>query len=103
MFALQNVMVDRQHQLKLIDFGLSKHLQSAKTLGVGTPDYMCPELVRAAGDARQHPQGGGALYDGRSVDAWALGVLMYLLTTGRYPFEVRLGAWKGLKLHETTA
>ena len=26
--------------LQLIDFGLSKHLQSAHTLGVGTPDYM---------------------------------------------------------------
>ena len=37
----ENAMVQRSsHQLKLIDFGLSKHLQSAHTLGVGTPDYM---------------------------------------------------------------
>lgn len=29
-------------RLKLIDFGLSKHLESVATLGVGTPDYMPP-------------------------------------------------------------
>jgi hypothetical protein len=28
-------------------------------------------------------------YDARSVDAWAMGVLLYLLVTGTYPFEVR--------------
>ena len=27
-------------RLKLIDFGLSKHIMSVHTLGVGTPDYM---------------------------------------------------------------
>ncbi|GFH15541.1 protein kinase domain-containing protein, partial [Haematococcus lacustris] len=26
-------------------------------------------------------------YDARAVDAWAMGVLMYLLITGKYPFE----------------
>eukprot|EP00198_Chlamydomonas_reinhardtii_P009525 XP_001698862.1 predicted protein [Chlamydomonas reinhardtii] len=34
----ENCMVQRANmQLKLIDFGLSKHLASARTLGVGTP------------------------------------------------------------------
>ncbi|KAI3431763.1 hypothetical protein D9Q98_004805 [Chlorella vulgaris] len=31
--------------LKIIDFGLSKRQQSAVTLGVGSPDYMVPELL----------------------------------------------------------
>ena len=35
--------------LQLIDFGLSKHLQSAHTLGVGTPDYMY--VLRYGGQA----------------------------------------------------
>ncbi|KAG1668728.1 hypothetical protein FOA52_014274 [Chlamydomonas sp. UWO 241] len=40
----ENCMVSRSsHRLKLIDFGLSKHLGSARTLGVGTADYMAPE------------------------------------------------------------
>ena len=43
----ENCMVDKgTHILKIIDFGLSKHLDSAVTLGVGTPDYMAPEVRR---------------------------------------------------------
>jgi len=42
----ENCMVDlATNQLKIIDLGLSKHMQSARTLGIGTPDYMAPELV----------------------------------------------------------
>lgn len=33
--------------LQLIDFGLSKHLDSVATLGVGTPDYLAPEMMPA--------------------------------------------------------
>eukprot|EP00983_Pelagomonas_calceolata_P076012 1153242-Pelagomonas_calceolata.AAC.1 len=87
--------------------GLSKHLESTQgietlasvllraminkvsarlcvTLGVGTPDYLSPEMLQAYTGG----SGGGASgYDARAVDAWAMGVLMYLLTTGKYPFE----------------
>jgi serine/threonine protein kinase len=91
--------------LQLIDFGLSKHLESVATLGVGTPDYMPPEMVRSQVRAQQRSQqmraaaaaGAGSLsphgekappYDAKKVDAWAMGVLLYLLVTGTYPFEV---------------
>jgi serine/threonine protein kinase len=93
--------------LQLIDFGLSKHLESVATLGVGTPDYMPPEMVRSQVKAQQRSQqmraaaagagGGSSLsphggkappYDAKKVDAWAMGVLLYLLVTGTYPFEV---------------
>ncbi|KAF8072417.1 SRK2E [Scenedesmus sp. PABB004] len=123
---------------QLIDFGLSKHVDSVATLGIGTVDYMAPELVgtqvkqhhgggaraprgpaplpheapppalagRAADLAgldgvpgRLPPQplapgggrGGGAVgraaYGGEQVDAWAMGVLLFLLVSGTYPFE----------------
>ncbi|KAI8470582.1 MAG: kinase-like domain-containing protein [Monoraphidium minutum] len=97
----ENCMVEgRTHKLKLIDFGLAKHLESVKTLGVGTPDYMPPEmLVRGTSAARPQPSGGGGggeagggvreppPYDAAAVDAWACGVLLYLLISGVYPFE----------------
>ena len=78
--------------LKIIDFGLSKHLDSARTLGIGTPDYMAPEIL-----GRTQNPGGGLVqdenetgsYDPESVDVWAMGVMLYLLLTGTYPFEDR--------------
>lgn len=66
-------MVDaKTDTLKIIDFGLSKHLESAVTLGVGTPDYMAPEMLGYGGGRHQaqiHAQGGpnSKLYDARSV------------------------------------
>ncbi|KAF6257642.1 kinase-like domain-containing protein [Scenedesmus sp. NREL 46B-D3] len=105
----ENCMVERATQrLKLIDFGLSKHLESVATLGVGTPDYMPPEMVRSQAKAQQRSQqlcaaagaasaavpgrlsphaGKAPPYDAKKVDAWAMGVLLYLLVTGTYPFE----------------
>jgi serine/threonine protein kinase len=70
----------------LPDFGLAKHCDSVATRGIGTPDYMSPEMVSPPpADASSAP--GAARYDPRAVDAWALGVTLYLLVTGKYPFE----------------
>lgn len=86
----ENCMVEAAtNKIKLIDFGLSKRDQSAVTLGVGTPDYMSPELLGMdAGDdfvaLKQRREG---KYDAKACDVWALGVLLYLLVTGKYAFE----------------
>ncbi len=40
--------------------------------------------------AQPPPAPGTPPYDAKAVDAWAMGVMLYLLVTGRYPFEVRL-------------
>jgi serine/threonine protein kinase len=38
---------------------------------------------------QNHLQQGLPPYDAKLVDAWAMGVLLYLLVTGCYPFEVK--------------
>lgn len=79
----ENCMVEtRKDRLVIIDFGLSKHLTSAKTLGVGTPDYMAPELIRT-----DPLSSGGKAYDAALADVWSMGVTLYLMAAGVYPFE----------------
>jgi protein-serine/threonine kinase len=45
------------------------------TTRCGSEDYAAPEILL------------GQPYDGRSTDAWALGVLLYALMEGRLPFD----------------
>jgi WD40 repeat protein/tRNA A-37 threonylcarbamoyl transferase component Bud32 len=76
-----NVLLDREGQPKVTDFGLAKRLEgdSHLTLAgqiVGTPSYMPPE--QAAGK--------GTLV-GRVSDVYSLGALLYCLLTGHPPFQ----------------
>ena len=63
---------------KLLDFGISKIRSSIRTTEVGTmmgtPAYMSPEMIQ------------GADADPRS-DVWALGIMLFELLAGRYPFD----------------
>ena len=72
---------DKSRMIKIIDFGFAAftHDNTGKLqmhkIFCGTPSYMAPELVR------KHE------YDGRKVDMWAIGVLLYILLAGMFPFR----------------
>jgi len=73
-----NIIVSKRGTAKLSDFGIAKIGTplgdiTRTGLGVGTPAYMSPEQVT------------GDPLDARS-DIWALGVVMYQMTTGKKPF-----------------
>ena len=72
-----NIMLDREDKVKITDFGTAKILQygtQQKTNAIGTPGYMSPEQIKGRG------------IDGRS-DIFALGVMLYEMTTGQRPFQ----------------
>lgn len=68
-------MVTDKSAIKLLDFGLSKKANQAKT-ATGTPFYMAPEIVM------------GHSYDWH-CDIWSLGVLLYILLSGYMPFPAK--------------
>ena len=68
-----------ESELKLIDFGFACEIQSggeeAMWDRLGSPSYMAPELYDE-----------GTIYDS-SVDMWAIGVVAYMLLSGKRPFH----------------
>ncbi len=75
-----NVILRNDREPVLVDFGLALSAEdlsgSGQGLVSGTPNYMSPEQARGEGNQ----------LDGR-IDIYALGVVFYLMLTGRLPFK----------------
>jgi len=73
---------DPNSELVLIDFGCAKEVENNKRYYdvVGTPFYLAPELVLRNNYIRT----GRVL---KSSDIWSIGVIAYILLTGRPPFK----------------
>lgn len=76
---LENMLLDQNGHLKLCDFGLATvapvgcRLRSSRC---GTSNYAAPESIFAIE------------YDGRAADMWSVGVSVFCMTRGRFPFLV---------------
>lgn len=74
-----NILLGRDHSIKVTDFGISQLVSSAHpTEGVvcGTPGFIAPECLE------------GGVYSPKS-DLFALGVLLYECLSGQHPFASR--------------
>jgi len=78
---LENILLKTKGDLscvKIADFGLSKNIgDSAPKTAVGTPFYVAPDLLIAMDDDSAYTQ---------KIDMWAMGVLMFIILSGRLPF-----------------
>jgi len=74
----QNIMIDKQGNARIMDFGIARSLESKGTtrpgVMIGTPEYMSPEQT----EFRE--------VDQRS-DIYSLGIILFEMLTGRIPFE----------------
>lgn len=71
----ENVVLDRNRNIKLIDFGLSQvYDKDSLTITCGSTQYIAPEILK------------GEKY-GNEADIWSLGILLYCCSLGHFPFN----------------
>ena len=72
---LENILLDHSMHLKLADFGFAtnKHIDKLWEFR-GTQSYMAPEIRY------------GCVYDGRQSDIFSMGVVLFTIVVGYFPF-----------------
>ena len=74
---MENLLLDERRNAKVIDFGFSICAASTQKLKIfcGTPSYMAPVIVIKKE------------YYGPPADVWSLGILLFAMLCGRFPFR----------------
>ena len=75
---LGNLLISKEMELKICDFGLACQLETydeRRRTVCGTPNYIAPEVLN---------NNYGHSFE---VDVWAFGIILFALFTGKPPFE----------------
>ncbi|ETN38512.1 uncharacterized protein HMPREF1541_06547 [Cyphellophora europaea CBS 101466] len=75
---LENVLLDKRDNVKLIDFGFTREYEGKASYlqtFCGTVCYSAPEMLK------------GEKYAAEKVDVWSLGIILFALLKGELPFD----------------
>lgn len=74
---IENILISKSGNIKIIDFGLSNVFKPQGHLDTfcGSLYFAAPELLNAR------------VYTGPEVDVWSFGVVLYVLVCGKVPFD----------------
>lgn len=74
---IENILISKTGDIKIIDFGLSNLFSPRSLLGTfcGSLYFAAPELLQAR------------KYIGPEVDVWSFGIVLYVLVCGKVPFD----------------
>lgn len=69
--------MDDEGNIKLANFAAATEFKENEKLNTfpGTIEYLAPEVIA------------GKKYDGRKSDVWSLGITLYGMVTGQFPFN----------------
>jgi serine/threonine protein kinase len=81
---LDNLLYNNENDMRVVlaDFGLATKREKNDplfTVACGTPNYLAPEILNEG------------KFDGYASDIWAMGVTLFALVAGRYPFTNDVG------------
>ena len=77
---LENILLDLKNDVKLIDFGFASVFKGADDIDenmiiAGTESFMAPEMLS------------GKQFQGDATDMFSLGCILFIMSTGRFPFK----------------
>ena len=74
---LENILLDKENEIKIIDFGFGIYNPENKLQNFfcGTPNYMSPEILNKK------------YYLSEKSDLWSLGILFYKMCCADFPFK----------------
>ncbi len=79
-----HVLNTGEHVYKIADFGFAKCYEQGLQTICGTPEYAHPNIIYSV--LKQVP----TKLNFSIIDLWSIGVTLYHLATGRYPFRTFL-------------